>query len=176
MVDKAWPSQDKGQVTVLACAGMLETGFQIDSLHQAQSFTTYESHVLFALRFMIDCSITGGNWVELKAGAYKLLSMDDSRKQSHCQLEAHVNYADIISHPAEGQLKLPNHLTAKLRMCTSIERDDISLSQSYQSPRHWILHQPTRFPAIVCGTLKLSKFLSSITLHHQGPASNVWAR
>ncbi len=83
---------------------MLETGFQIDSLHRAQSFTTYESHVLFALRFMIDCSISGGNWVELKAGGYKLLGSDDSRKQSHCQLEVHVNYKDLISHPAEGEL------------------------------------------------------------------------
>jgi DNA polymerase delta subunit 1 len=82
---------------------MLETGFQIDSLHRAQSFTTYESHVLFALRFMIDCSITGGNWVELVPGAYKLLAPDDSRKQSHCQLEAHVNYKDIVTHPAEGE-------------------------------------------------------------------------
>lgn len=95
---------------------MLETGFQIDSLHRAQSFTTYESHVLFALRFMIDCSISGGNWVELKSGAYKLLSMDDPRKQSHCQLEVHINYADIISHPAEGQLMLPSHLWVQLRM------------------------------------------------------------
>lgn len=94
----------------VACAGMLETGFQIDSLHRAQSFTTYESHVLFALRFMIDCSISGGNWVELRAGAYKLLSPDDPRKQSHCQLEAHINYTDITSHPAEGRLRLPSHL------------------------------------------------------------------
>ena len=86
---------------------MLETGFQIDSLHRSHSFTTYESHVLFALRFMIDCSISGGNWVELKAGAYKLLSLDDTRKQSHCQLEVHVNYRDIISHPAEGQQEMP---------------------------------------------------------------------
>lgn len=92
---------------------MLETGFQIDSLHRAQSFTTYESHVLFALRFMIDCSISGGNWVELKAGAYKLLSMDDSRKQSHCQLEVHINYADIISHPAEGELMLLNRASSE---------------------------------------------------------------
>ena len=104
------PNHDYQHETVVPCAGMLETGFQIDSLHRAQSFTTYESHVLFALRFMIDCNISGGNWVELKAGAYKLLSMDDARKQSHCQLEVHINYADIISHPAEGQLMLLSHL------------------------------------------------------------------
>ena len=53
---------------------MLETGFHLDSLQRAQSFTTYESHVLFALRFMIDCNISGGSWVELKRGAYKLLA------------------------------------------------------------------------------------------------------
>ena len=82
---------------------MLETGFHLDSLQRAQSFTTYESHVLFALRFMIDCNISGGNWLELKSGAYKLLAAEDSRKQSHCQLEVHVNYKDIVSHPAEGQ-------------------------------------------------------------------------
>ncbi len=61
-------------VNVPSCAGMLETGFHLDSLQRAQSFTTYESHVLFALRFMIDCSISGGSWVELKRGAYKLLA------------------------------------------------------------------------------------------------------
>ena len=61
-------------IDVPECTGMLETGFHLDSLQRAQSFTTYESHVLFALRFMIDCNISGGSWVELKRGAYKLLA------------------------------------------------------------------------------------------------------
>ena len=61
-------------IDVPQCTGMLETGFHLDSLQRAQSFTTYESHVLFALRFMIDCNISGGSWVELKRGAYKLLA------------------------------------------------------------------------------------------------------
>ena len=42
----------------------------MDSLQRHMSFTTYDSHVLFALRFMIDCDIVGGNWVELKVGAF----------------------------------------------------------------------------------------------------------
>ncbi|XLT09012.1 hypothetical protein HN51_054805 [Arachis hypogaea] len=36
-----------------------------------KSFMTYESNVLFALRFMIDCNIAGGNWIEIPAGKYK---------------------------------------------------------------------------------------------------------
>lgn len=57
---------------------MLETGFHLDSLQRAQSFTTYESHVLFALRFMIDCDIVGGNWVELKVATDRLPYLEDT--------------------------------------------------------------------------------------------------
>lgn len=40
---------------------------------QAQcAFITYESHVLFALRFMVDCNVVGGGWVELPAGKYQV--------------------------------------------------------------------------------------------------------
>jgi DNA polymerase elongation subunit (family B) len=31
----------------------------------AKCFNTYESNVLFALRFMVDTDIVGGNWVRL---------------------------------------------------------------------------------------------------------------
>ncbi len=89
---------------------MLENGINVDSLQRHMAFTTYESGVLFALRFMIDCSIVGGNWVELKAGAYVLSEGNSSAKQSHCQLEAHVHYSNIISHPAEGMLAHICHL------------------------------------------------------------------
>ena len=36
----------------------------------SRTFTTFESNVLFALRFMIDHDVVGGNWVELPAGQY----------------------------------------------------------------------------------------------------------
>ena len=57
-------------------AGMLEHGINVDSLQRHMSFATYESHVLFALRFMIDCGLRGGNWVELKAGTYNVLNLE----------------------------------------------------------------------------------------------------
>lgn len=57
-------------------AGMLEHGVNVDSLQRHMSFVTYESHVLFALRFMVDCGLVGGNWVELKAGTYNVLNLE----------------------------------------------------------------------------------------------------
>ncbi len=50
--------------TLLLRAAILEQGVALDCLdgHQ-RSFLTYESNVLFALRFMVDTDIVGGNWV-----------------------------------------------------------------------------------------------------------------
>uniref|UniRef100_A0A0E0F356 DNA polymerase n=1 Tax=Oryza meridionalis TaxID=40149 RepID=A0A0E0F356_9ORYZ len=54
----------------------------ISRFHQTlESFLTYESNILFALRFMIDCNIVGGNWIEVPAG----------------------KYSDLVSHAAEGE-------------------------------------------------------------------------
>ena len=50
---------------------------------------------------MIDASIVGGSWVELPAGKYTLVQ--PAAHQSHCQIEAHVNYESVISHPCEGE-------------------------------------------------------------------------
>lgn len=63
-------------------AGILDRGIQLDGLGM-KSFMTYESNVLFALRFMIDCSIVGGNWIEIPAGKYKKAT----KSLSYCQLE-----------------------------------------------------------------------------------------
>jgi len=62
--------------------GILDRGIQLDGLGM-KSFLTYESNVLFALRFMIDCSIVGGNWIEIPAGKYKKIV----KNMSYCQLE-----------------------------------------------------------------------------------------
>lgn len=48
-----------------------------------KSFMTYESNVLFALRFMIDCNIVGGNWIEVPVGKYR----KTAKTLSYCQLE-----------------------------------------------------------------------------------------
>lgn len=62
--------------------GILDRGIQIDGLG-TKSFMTYESNVLYALRFMIDCNIVGGNWIEVPVGKYKRTG----KSLSSCQLE-----------------------------------------------------------------------------------------
>ncbi|TQE13058.1 hypothetical protein C1H46_001433 [Malus baccata] len=82
---------------VASCRGILERGIQIDGLGM-KKFMTYDSNVLFALRFMIDCNIVGGNWIEVPAGKYKT-----TKPLSYCQLEFHCLYLDLISHTPEGE-------------------------------------------------------------------------
>ncbi|KAB5556432.1 hypothetical protein DKX38_007341 [Salix brachista] len=83
---------------VSGCRGILDKGIQIDGLGM-RSFLTYESNVLFALRFMIDCNVVGGNWIEVPAGKYR----KTSKSLSNCQLEFDCLYSELISHAAEGE-------------------------------------------------------------------------
>ncbi|KAK7334608.1 hypothetical protein VNO80_26368 [Phaseolus coccineus] len=83
---------------VASCRGILDRGIQLDGLGM-KSFLTYESNVLFALRFMIDCNIVGGNWIETPAGKYKKIA----KSLSYCQLEFDCLYSDLISHAPEGE-------------------------------------------------------------------------
>ncbi|KAK1264132.1 DNA polymerase delta catalytic subunit [Acorus gramineus] len=83
---------------VASCRGILERGIQIDGLG-FKSFITYESNVLFALRFMIDCNIVGGNWIEIPVGKCKRAV----KNISYCQLELDCLYSELISHAPEGQ-------------------------------------------------------------------------
>ncbi|GAB4835573.1 DNA polymerase delta catalytic subunit [Ancistrocladus abbreviatus] len=83
---------------VATCRGILDKGIQIDGLGM-KSFLTYESNVLFALRFMIDCNIVGGNWIDVRAGKY----MKTVKTLSYCQLEFDCLYSDLISHVPEGE-------------------------------------------------------------------------
>ncbi|KAK4345883.1 hypothetical protein RND71_036059 [Anisodus tanguticus] len=83
---------------VTSCRGILDRGIQIDGLGM-KSFLTYESNVLFALRFMIDCNVVGGNWIEVPVGRYKKAA----RNLSYCQLEFDCLYSDLISHSPEGE-------------------------------------------------------------------------
>ncbi|XVF77553.1 hypothetical protein PTKIN_Ptkin14bG0054300 [Pterospermum kingtungense] len=77
---------------VASCRGILDRGIQIDGLGM-KCFMTYESNVLFALRFMIDCNIVGGNWIEIPAGKYN----KTAKNLSYCQLEFDCLYMDLIS-------------------------------------------------------------------------------
>ncbi|CAN6476022.1 unnamed protein product [Victoria cruziana] len=83
---------------VASCRGILERGIQIDGLG-LKSFITYESNVLFALRFMIDCNIVGGNWIEVPSGRYRR----SVRCMTYCQLEVDCLYSELISHAPEGE-------------------------------------------------------------------------
>ena len=61
---------------------------------------TFESNVLYALRFMIDTKMGGGSWVEIGAGKWKV---QEGTCTSYCQIEAHCRWNDLIAHPAEGR-------------------------------------------------------------------------
>ncbi|PSC71316.1 DNA polymerase delta catalytic subunit [Micractinium conductrix] len=87
---------------VAPCRGYFEQGISMRWLGGQQlRSVTYESNVLYALRFMIDCKVVGGNWVELPAGKYSLVA--PHQHQSHCQLEAHLHYSSLVSHEPQGQ-------------------------------------------------------------------------
>ncbi|KAF9477762.1 hypothetical protein BDN70DRAFT_880775 [Pholiota conissans] len=60
---------------------------------------TYESNIVFILRFMIDTKVVGMNWIEVPAGKYKILPQ--SQKRSTCQLEISLRYDAFISHAPE---------------------------------------------------------------------------
>ena len=94
---------------VAPARGALERGGvrvpSIPSIAGGANFVTYESNVLYALRFMIDRDVVGGGWMELPAGAYSLRTgtAGPKRKQSECQLEAEIWFDKLIAHAPEGQ-------------------------------------------------------------------------
>ncbi|KIM44857.1 hypothetical protein M413DRAFT_442827 [Hebeloma cylindrosporum] len=61
---------------------------------------TFESNIVFTLRFMIDTKVVGMNWIEVPAGKYKIVP--PRSKRSTCQLEINVRYVAFISHAPEG--------------------------------------------------------------------------
>ncbi|GKB12163.1 DNA polymerase delta catalytic subunit, partial [Tanacetum coccineum] len=83
---------------VASCRGILDKGIQIDGIG-LKSFLTYESNVLFVLRFMIDCKIVGGNWIEVPAHKYR----KTTKNMSYSQLEFDCLYSELISHVPEGE-------------------------------------------------------------------------
>ena len=87
---------------VATARGIIEKqGVTVPGLHHTSlTFQTFESNVLYTLRFMVDRGVVGGNWVELPAGGYKIR---ESQKQSMCQYECDVKFDQVVSHPPEGQ-------------------------------------------------------------------------
>ena len=60
---------------------------------------TYDN-IQYVLRFMVDCGVRGMAWVEAPAGLYKLIP--EHARQSNCQIEAEINYHDLVAHKPEG--------------------------------------------------------------------------
>jgi DNA polymerase delta subunit 1 len=86
---------------IAPCRSLIEHGFYLPWLSTVLPETTYESNVVFALRFMVDTSVVGGNWIELPAGKYGLIP--DGAHHSHCQLEGHIRWDALVSHAPEGE-------------------------------------------------------------------------
>lgn len=62
---------------------------------------TYESNLLFPLRFMVDTKIVGCAWVRLPPGKYVHTSA--GHRQSLCQVEVDVRYSDVENLGYEGE-------------------------------------------------------------------------
>ncbi|KAM0793205.1 DNA-directed DNA polymerase delta [Microbotryomycetes sp. NB124-2] len=71
------------------------------TLFDGSATMTFESNIAYTLRFMIDHSIVGMNWIEVPKGSYQVKS--EKEKLSTCQLEIEVAHHHLISHAAEGE-------------------------------------------------------------------------
>ncbi|PRP82977.1 DNA polymerase delta catalytic subunit-like [Planoprotostelium fungivorum] len=65
------------------------------------SCTTYESNILFPLRFMIDKGIVGASWINLKAGTYRMTPQD--KRTTNCQIEVDASFDMVEAHAPEGE-------------------------------------------------------------------------
>jgi len=73
--------------------GVLQSGLNWSGHGQDVFATTYESNILYTLRFMVDNDIAGGQWLELKAPDYT--ARPSSSRTTHCQYEFDVHYKKV---------------------------------------------------------------------------------
>ncbi len=81
---------------------ILEGGLKFDTADpdsHTGPFATYESNVLFALRFMIDKNMVGGCWVQLNKSTYRIPNIP----KTNCQIELIAHHDSLIVHEAEGE-------------------------------------------------------------------------
>ena len=118
---------------VAPARGIMESGLSLGSDGMgSRAFLTYESNVLYALRFMVDKGVVGGCWVTLPKGKYCLgpngrvgvgvlnappssaaaaasssashaSSASSHATATHCQIEAHIHAKDLVAHAPEGE-------------------------------------------------------------------------
>lgn len=73
-------------------AAILEDGVDVPGGAGRIAFETFESNVLFVLRFMIDCGVVGGCWVSAPAGKYEVGGTKERAMLSTCQIDIHLNF------------------------------------------------------------------------------------
>jgi DNA polymerase delta subunit 1 len=71
---------------------VVEDGIDVPGLAGRHIFESFESNVLFVLRFMIDSGVVGGSWVSVKPGKYDVGGSPGRPKLSHCSVDVHLNY------------------------------------------------------------------------------------
>lgn len=63
-------------ISVSAITGLFETtGLSLDTGAVLRPCQTYESNVLFVMRYMVDHDIVGASWVELPSGTYTVVNV-----------------------------------------------------------------------------------------------------
>ncbi|KAK0053461.1 DNA polymerase delta catalytic subunit [Biomphalaria pfeifferi] len=94
---------------IAPCKRLLEQGIQIPG-YSHHGFQTYESNIDFEIRFMVDASVVGCNWIELPADKYSIRDKhkavqhtSDMVIASRCQVEVDIAWTDLISHQTEGE-------------------------------------------------------------------------
>lgn len=84
---------------VATVRGWLTNGMMIAG--QERAFTTYESNLLYVLRFMVDKKIVGGGWLEAKGGTYRVRAAQ--QKKTYCQIELDIHAGHVIAHEPVGE-------------------------------------------------------------------------
>lgn len=70
------------------CKGKIESGITVAGLDRpCRADTTFESNISYVLRFMIDCKVTGSNWIELPPGTFSFVN----KRTSEIQLEVETS-------------------------------------------------------------------------------------
>jgi DNA polymerase delta subunit 1 len=77
------------------------TGLSVEGLGTRQ-YATYESNIVYVLRFMVDHSIGGASWVHLPAGKYQLVT-DPAERTTSTTLEASIDCGDLQAHPVDDE-------------------------------------------------------------------------
>jgi len=93
--------EDEG-LKLVACGGIGGTNgndIVIDS------FPTFESNIVYTLRFMVDQGIGGASWVHLPAGKYRLITGRGGGGERKCAstIEAEVHYEDLVAYAVDDE-------------------------------------------------------------------------